>query len=1787
MSRTVDERAVVMEFDNKQFESGIQQSTRSLDSFNQKLQLKGATDGIDKVSKSLSKVDFGSIQSSLQSIENRFSAFGIMGMTVIQNLTNSAINLAKNGLGKILSQISEGGKKRAMNIESAHFLLQGLLDDEEQVQDVMNRAMKSVEGTAFGFDAAAKAASNFVASGIEAEKLDEYLKATANLASATGAEYQSVSDIMGKIAGQGRIMGNELQQFSAMGINAAQYIGEYLTDVNKGKIQIDKALRDEIKQSGLLVKNLEVSQEMVREAITDKKTNILPDVVVEGLNAKLKEIAKRANETFTGAVSNVKASMSRMGAMFYSPLVAQNSEVIKLINAIRIAFNGLNKGIEPIAKNVTDIILGIAKYFSFIADGIGTDNEKSLLATKDLMSGIANILQPFLKIIKTVIERTNELFGKNWVDRLNASIFAFSKWSEKGKLVITSTEVFKKKIDNLLLAIEKVLKPIREFGNRLRDAFYKVFNLEDTGKNLLNFIDVLTRFFDSFGGFDPNKATGMKELIAFFEAVKSIGSSVGKILKTISDALFEVFDIKDTQGILTGVTKFVSDIAVKISDLLDIDTSGLERLKTTFTDLFTAIKDLFNIQDDATGGIMDMIFNLLNSVKESDLLYNSLDLLVSIFIAIKNVIKDVVDSIFTFLEAIGVMNSDVDNSTPTLQKVSDFIKILSDKIREFRLPSFDGLIDFFKSIGENIKNSDFSEIIKELGSAIKDLFSKSPSGDSTDKLKKLLDVIAKGVAILAGLKIGQVARSLLGLKSGATVINGVFDSLGGLGAKIKSFMKMGNFTDLLKEIGKTLLLFAASLYLISKIPEEDIDRSLVYLGLALGSIIAMLELVAKIGGNLSMTALGGVFMLGRIISAMGTTFIKIALSLLIISKALENVDDVNDIIKVFEVVVGSLLGCVYLISTQSSKVNVKGLQAFGKILSALSSSILVMSIAFAIIAIVVNLDKTGTVLKTFEIMLGSLMAVVVVLGLISNKVNPKVISQFRNLMLAMGVAMLAMSVSLVITAAALVILSQIPVEGMWQRVGALIAILAALGVAAVVIKKVGLFNAAALLVMAAALVVVAAALLIFENISWETIGKAAVMIGVLAIALAALSALGPMAATLIPIATALLMVAAAGLVIASAILVLAVAINLFATAIILLNQAVTQVSASSSKIGEFFGNMIVSLTESISKSSETINNAVATFISNLIASFINGFVNMGSSIAVNFANSWQDVMNAITGMGGKDKKTGEKMANATFGDFLDKIKEIFSPENVGKVKDSVVSLVNGILDAIMELLPKIEQILDELGLYGATALPKFIGGLLSGFGDVFAQFGEALADTDGGWTTTFEVLFGDVIDATDRLINAKAPIIMDTIFNLLTQLVNKIQDWTEINFPTILDTFFFMLGAFVTKLSEWIYTNLPTINELLLFILGAVLDTTLTFLATAFVKLMDWWNDNWPTISEFLYTTFMDTLELAAQALLDSTELITKTAVELGFSVMIGFIDGIAEKLPELTNSAISLVETIRDEVVTEENVQRIMDAGAGIILNFLNGMSEWLEDTNNIEQIRDAIGRFGKAVINAIKTFFGFDDSGNATSGGELWKTTGNFLQGFANGIMRSWENNPVNKAIKWFTDKIKGDTNKGLEEKSPSKFTEGSAKYFVQGFANGIKKNAKIATNSIADVTDDIKDSFSILMESLKIVTDEDFDLDPVITPVVDTSNIEDAAALASDVLSGTNGSFGMSYGLSSALASDFAQNSGVGSSSNTSNNSSIVNFTQNNYSPKALSHYEVYRQTKNLLHTIDART
>ena len=272
MSRTIDERVVKMQFDNAQFEKNISTSMSTLEKLKSALKLDGATKGLDQVSSRASKgVNLDKIANSVSALENRFSTFGIVGMRVLERLTDAGMNFVNRVMSSVGDSIVSGGIRRAQNIENAHFQLQGLLKDEEQVQAIMADAMDSVDGTAYAYDEAAKAASMFAASGLKAgEQMQTSLRAITGVAAVTNAQYSDISYIFTQIAGKGRIMGEDLNQFANRGMNAAATLAKYYREV-KGQV--------------------DMTEQGIRDLISDKKTNIYFDEFAAPLNVSLAFLA--------------------------------------------------------------------------------------------------------------------------------------------------------------------------------------------------------------------------------------------------------------------------------------------------------------------------------------------------------------------------------------------------------------------------------------------------------------------------------------------------------------------------------------------------------------------------------------------------------------------------------------------------------------------------------------------------------------------------------------------------------------------------------------------------------------------------------------------------------------------------------------------------------------------------------------------------------------------------------------------------------------------------------------------------------------------------------------------------------------------------------------------------------------------------------------------------------------------------------------------------------------------------------------------------------------------------------------------------------------------------------------------------------------------------------------------------------------------------------------------------------------------------------------------------------
>ena len=370
----IEERVVKMQFDNSQFERRVKTTINSLNDLKKASNLKGAAAGMEELQRVANAFSLAKISTGVESLQKRFSTFGIVGMRVIQNVTDSLMNLTKKAAGFVTGGILTGGKNRAFNLENAHFQLLGLLKDEQAVADVMKNVSDSVDGTAYSLDAAATVASQLAASGMRAgDQMFSSLRAVAGVAAMTNSEYSDIGRIFTQVAGQGKLMGDQLLQLSGRGMNAAATLADYLTRVGNGA---------------------QVTEAEVREMVSDGQIDFA--TFAAAMDDAFGEHAKKANETFSGALSNIRAALGRIGAMFYSPLIVQNGALVQMFNAIRVKINDIKKALEPFAAFVTNNIIKMAERAAKAITAF--DVQKPIAAFKKLNDGIGSVGDKF-KII--------------------------------------------------------------------------------------------------------------------------------------------------------------------------------------------------------------------------------------------------------------------------------------------------------------------------------------------------------------------------------------------------------------------------------------------------------------------------------------------------------------------------------------------------------------------------------------------------------------------------------------------------------------------------------------------------------------------------------------------------------------------------------------------------------------------------------------------------------------------------------------------------------------------------------------------------------------------------------------------------------------------------------------------------------------------------------------------------------------------------------------------------------------------------------------------------------------------------------------------------------------------------------------------------------------------------------------------------------------------------------------------------------------------------------------------
>lgn len=144
-------------------------------------------------------------------------------------------------------------------------------------------------------------------------------------------------------------------------------------------------------------------------------------------------------------------------------------------------------------------------------------------------------------------------------------------------------------------------------------------------------------------------------------------------------------------------------------------------------------------------------------------------------------------------------------------------------------------------------------------------------------------------------------------------------------------------------------------------------------------------------------------------------------------------------------------------------------------------------------------------------------------------------------------------------------------------------------------------------------------------------------------------------------------------------------------------------------------------------------------------------------------------------------------------------------------------------------------------------------------------------------------------------------------------------------------------------------------------------------------------------------------------------------------------------------------------------------------------------------------------------------------------------------------------------------------LDEHSPSKVGYRIGDFFGLAFVNAISDYVDKSYKAGASMADSARRGLNDAVGKVRDVVDGSMDVQPTIRPVLDLSEVQSGAGRLSAILSRSQ-ALRISSSINESTGSE-VQNGVVGGSVG-----NTYQFTQNNYSPKALSRIEIYRQTKN---------
>ena len=849
MSKTVDERIVSMQFDNKNFESNVSTSMSTLDKLKKSLDMKDSAKGLDGLSNAAKKVDMSGIGSGVEAVKAKFSALQVMGITALTRITNSALTAGKKIVSALtIDPIKTGFTEYETKINSIQTIMSNTASKGTTMKDVtktIDELNTYADKTIYNFAEMTRNIGTFTAAGIGLKESASAIQGIANLAAASGSTSQQASTAMYQLS-QALAAGTvKLQDWNSV-VNAGM-----------GGEKFQEALKATAREHGVAVDDIIKKQGSFRESL--QKGWITAEIMNETLN---KFTVKGAKEYAKSMMESGKWTQKQADALIKEAQAMEDAATkVKTFTQLwdtlkEAAQSGWGKTWEILIgdfEEAQDLLTGISNTLGPMIDASSDARNNLLQGWKDLggrndiIKSFENVGTAILSIIKPVKEAFREIFPPTTAQQLKDITGSIKEFTDKLKVSADTADKIKRTFKGVFSVLDMMRKGLVLVGSAIGGLFGNGNGIGSLLDGLLSFTakmgDALTNLnkgvkidglSKGVAGFTSAVSSGFAKALEsvknFGSVFKGIGSLVSKAASVIGGGLKSAFgwiaDNLSLDKIFSGLS--AGGMAMTGAGLFKMAmsvSSVLKELKETFLGFFgkggdekaTSIKEKFS---DIMDSISDTLKSFTTNIKTA--------------------------SLVSIAAAIGVL-------TVSLEKLAalsaaDTAQGLAGMAAMFKM-----LEKSFSSINQTLKKFSGQSIIKAGVSLI--LFANS------------LKILSNAMVKLSSLSIEQVVKGLISLGTGMAILT--------TGLKAIDKAKVGLSTSIaLLALAESCKILGDALVKFSTMSWDESGRGLAAMGVALAELVAAVSVLQKLGGFKSILGSASAMLLVQTLDTLANGLIK-------------------------------------------------------------------------------------------------------------------------------------------------------------------------------------------------------------------------------------------------------------------------------------------------------------------------------------------------------------------------------------------------------------------------------------------------------------------------------------------------------------------------------------------------------------------------------------------------------------------------------------------------------------------------------------------------------------------------------------------------------------------------------------------------------------------------------------------------------------------------------------------------------------------------------------------------